>query len=279
MSSEFQFAGKRVLITGASSGLGREFAEQLAPRCAGLVLVARRGELLHGLAERLREAHGVEVHVVVADLAAPEPGERLLHAMTEAGLSVDVLINNAGFATYGRFGELTRARQREEIDLNVSALVELSHAFLPSLLSARGGIINVASTAAFQPVPHMAVYAASKAFVLHFSEALAAEYREQGLRVLALCPGSTNTEFFDIVGTDDASRGQKADPRDVVERGLQAFVRGRSHFIHGWNNYLTAQSPRFMSRRLTASICANVMRPRGLPPPRRLPVPGSGSEG
>ncbi|HEY6877975.1 MAG TPA: SDR family NAD(P)-dependent oxidoreductase, partial [Polyangiales bacterium] len=170
----------------------------------------------------------------------------------------------------GTFGEVSLAQQREEIDLNVGVLVELTHLFLPMLEQKRGGVINVASTAAFQPVPYMAVYGATKAFVLSFSEALWAEYRERGVRVLALCPGSTNTPFFDRIGRQ-AVVGELRRPDVLVDVALRAFDRNRSYVIDGFKNYWLAHGLRLVPRRTPLRVIASMMRPRP-----SLPSQGTG---
>lgn len=252
----FDFAGKTVLITGASMGIGEVFARQLAELGATLVLVARSRDRLERLAAELPRAH-----VVVEDLGSPEAAQRVFAAVTQRGLDVDVLINNAGFGAYGRFAELPLDNHHDAIALNVGALVELTHVFLPMLERRQGGVIQIASTAAFQPVPYMAVYGASKAFVLSFSEALWAEYRPRGVRVLALCPGATETPFFQRAG-EAAAFGKKATPEAVVRLGLAAFQANRASVIHGTGNFLTSMISRFTSRQLTATIGARLMRPR-----------------
>lgn len=256
------FTNQTVLVTGASTGIGATFARELARREANLVLVARSEARLRALATQLEREHAVTVHVVPADLAQPGAVKRLREAVQTRGVTIDLLINNAGFATYGRFAELSIATQREEIDLNVGALVELTWAFLPDVVERRGGIINVASTAAFQPVPYMAVYGATKAFVLSFSEALWAEYRGRGVRVFALCPGATDTPFFDRVGAEEAALGARARPESVVAEALSAYAAGRSHLITGASNYLLAQASRFLPRESAARVAERTMRPR-----------------
>lgn len=257
----FDFVGKAVVVTGGSTGIGAAFASELARRQARLVLVARSEERLRSLAASLTKAHGVKVDVLAEDLAKPGAAKRVSDAVHGLGLTVDVLINNAGFATYGPFETVSLEAQREEIDLNVGTLVELTHLFLPDLERRRGGVIQVASTAAFQAVPFMAVYAASKAFVLSFSEALWAEYRERGVRVLALCPGATDTPFFARAG-EEAAFGKKASAEDVVRVGLKAFDANRSHVVHGTGNYFTALSSRWFTREFVARLTARLMRPR-----------------
>jgi short-subunit dehydrogenase len=257
----YDFAGKTVLVTGGSMGIGAAFAEELARKKARLVLVARSEEKLRALAASLAAAHRVTVEVIAEDLAKPGAPRRVYDEAKRRGLTVDVLVNNAGFATHGPFAEVSLDAQREEIDLNVGALVELTHLFLPDIERRRGGVIQVASTAAFQSVPYMAVYAATKAFVLSFSEALWAEYRDRGVRVLALCPGATDTPFFARAG-EGAAFGVKAAPEDVVRVALKAFDANRSYVVHGTGNYVTAMSSRWFTREFVVKLSARLMRPR-----------------
>lgn len=223
------FSGQTSLITGASSGLGLEFARTLAARGSNLVLVARRESLLEEEAVTLREAHGVTVTTIASDLARPTAATELHAELTARGLAIHTLINNAGFGTYGPFVDEDPARIAAEIQLNVGTLVSLTHALLPDLIAAgRGALVNVASTAAFQPVPTMAVYSATKAFVLNFTEAIAHEVRGTGLRVLALCPGATRTEFFDVVGTESAAVGNYQTSHQVITTAMRALDRKRT---------------------------------------------------
>jgi short-subunit dehydrogenase len=254
--NDFDFTGKTVVVTGASTGIGAVFARELTRRGARVVLVARSRDKLERLAGELPGAQ-----VVAEDLARPGAAQRVLDAVTAMGLDADVLVNNAGFGSYGPFDELALATQREAIDLNVGALVELTHLFLPMLERRQGGVINVASTAAFQPVPYMAVYGATKAFVLSFSEALWAEYRPRGVRVLALCPGATETPFFERAG-EGAALGKKAPAEDVVRVALEAFRANRASVVHGTANYLTTLTARFTTRALAARFTARLMKPR-----------------
>lgn len=258
----YRYEDKCVVVTGASMGIGEAFALELAERGARLVLVARSRDKLERLATRIaRDAKHAPV-VVALDLGRPGAAERLVSSLRERSLEVDVLINNAGFATYGPFEDVSLAEQSAEIALNVQALVELSHALLPDIVARRGGIMQIASTAAFQPVPFMAVYGATKAFVLSFSEALWAELRPRGVRVLAVCPGATDTPFFARVGAEEASLGKKAPPAAVVASALRAFDKNRSHVVCGTGNYLTAQLARVFPRETTARITAGLMKPR-----------------
>lgn len=253
---DFDFAGKTVLVTGASMGIGAVFARELSRRGAKLVLVARSKDKLEAIAKELAEAH-----VIAEDLGQPGAAQRVFDAVSALGLDVDVLINNAGFGLHGAFGELDIGVQRESIGLNVTALVDLTHVFLPMIERQQGGVIQIASTAAFQPVPYLAVYGATKAFVLSFSEALWAEYRPRGVRVLALCPGATETAFFARSG-EGAAVGKKASAEDVVRLGLQAFRANRASVVHGTANYFTALLSRFATREFTAKLTARMMKPR-----------------
>jgi hypothetical protein len=263
----FTYRGKTALITGASSGIGAHFAKMLAQRGADVILVARREDKLNSLAYELAQQHNVQTHVLAADLSQENAAQTVFAQTQERGLHVDILINNAGFATHGQFEELDQARDHEQVMLNVTAVVDLSHAFLPAMLvRGDGAIINVASTAAFQPLPYMAVYGATKAFVVSFSEALWAEYQGRGVRVLALCPGATDTPFFEVVGAQEAVVGQKLSPEYVVQVGLDALEAGKSYVIPGTQHYLLAQVPRFVPRALAARIVARLARPRSPEP-------------
>lgn len=257
------YQGKRALITGASSGIGECFARAFAAQGADLILVARSEPKLQALAAELRQKHAVQVSVIPLDLTQPAAAQTL-HQRTEAEqLRVDVLVNNAGFASHGYFEQVDLKRQVDEITLNVSVLVELTHWFLRGMVRrGNGTIINVSSTAAFQPVPYMAVYAASKAFVLNFTQALFEEYRERGIHVMALCPGATETAFFEVVGAQEASVGARATPEAVVKAALGAINQRRSFVIEGRMNKLLAALPRFVPRPLAARIAGNAVRPR-----------------
>lgn len=221
------YHGQTTLITGASAGLGAEFARQLASRGSDLVLVARRRERLEELAAELRAHHRIQVHVLAMDLATGSPGQALAEQLEHLGLHVTSVINNAGFASFGPFHEADPTRLRQEIAVDVTAVADISRAFIAQLRTAgRGVLVNVASMAAYQPNPRMALYGATKAFVLSLTEALWAESRGTGLRVLALSPGATRTEFFDVVGTERAAGGTRlAAPADVVRTALAALDR------------------------------------------------------
>lgn len=256
------YRGKVVVVTGASMGIGEAFARQLAAQGADVVLTARSAERLEALAASLRAQHGVRALPIALDLAAPGAPAALAAQIAQAGWGVDVLINNAGFGAYGRFGEVALAQQSGEIALNVVALVELTHLLMSDIVARRGGVINVASTAAFQPVPYMAVYGATKAFVLSFSESLAVEYRAQGVQVLALCPGATETPFFDRMGTREVAVGAMATPDQVAALGLRALARGEMTRVHGLANLLLVSLARFVPRALVARISGAMLAPR-----------------
>lgn len=258
----FTYQGKTALITGASSGIGATFARTLAAKGMNVILVARSEEKMHTLANEIVGQFSVRAEVVATDLGGDHAAQDVYEEVQRRGLDVDLLINNAGFGTHGRFETLDVARDHDEITLNVSALVDLTHVFIPSMVSRReGAIINVASTAAFQPLPYMAVYGATKAFVVSFSVALAQEYRRRGIRVVALCPGATATDFFQVVGTEDAAVGQKRTPQQVVATALQALERGQSVAIDGRANSLLALFARLMPMPFAARFAEPMMRP------------------
>ena len=249
------------LVTGASAGIGVEFAKRLAERGYDVILSARRRERLVELAARLRAEHGdVRVEVIVADLSLPVAPAQIVAETARLGLHVDLLVNNAGFGTHGRFEALDADRERCEIAVNVAALVALTHAYLPAMLErGSGGVINVASTAAFQPVPYMSVYGATKAFVRSFSEALHEEVRTRGVRVLALCPGPTATEFF----TSDvaAPRGPVRTVREVVTTGLRAYDAAVPLAIDGPSNRLLIALSSLIPRRWVTQMAGRIMHP------------------
>lgn len=249
-----------VLITGASAGLGAEYARQFAARRHNLVLVARREQALTDLAAQLRSAHGVEVTVIAQDLARPDAAAELHSRTEELGIEVDTLINNAGFGTHGDLADADVQRITDEITLNCTTLVGLTMRYLPAMRArGRGTLINIASTAAFQPLPHMAVYGATKAFVLSFTEALWAEEKPNGIRVLAVCPGATATEFFEVAG-ESAAVGIKRTAAQVVEHTLRELDGGKPSFVDGGINAFTAHIlTRLVPRRVTLAITGRAM--------------------
>lgn len=261
--------GMTALITGASSGIGEAFSQALAARGINLVLVARSGQRLATLAAHLKEQHGVQTTVIASDLTLPTAAATVAQAIQERGLSIDLLINNAGFATQGHFEAISPERDREQIGVDVAAVVALTHAFAPAMLARRSGaIINVASLAAFLPTPYMAVYGASKAFVLSFSQALAEEFGRQGMQVLALCPGATETGFFSVAGEVPGAERLRT-PQQVVNTALRALARNRTVVVDGRTNAVIAQlSHALPSRLATRSLGARV---RASESPGRLP--------
>jgi uncharacterized protein len=248
------------LVTGASSGIGEAFARALAGRGDDVVLIARSARRLEAIAAELTAKHGIRADVIVADLADVGAPDAIVAELVARAIVVDTLVNNAGFGTHGEFVVLDPQRERDEITVNVYAPVALTRALLPGMLARkRGAVINVASTAAFQPVPYMATYGATKAFVLSFTEALAEEVRAHGVRVVALCPGQTETAFF--TGIDEARTGRARTPEQVVATGLRALDRGTVVVVDGFSNYALANSNRFAPRRLVARFVAAMERP------------------
>ena len=237
------YRGATTLITGASSGLGAEFASQLAGRGADLVLVARRKDRLDDLGARLAVEHGITATSISLDLSAPSAPSELLAELASAGIGVASLVNCAGFGMVGDFASSDPERLANLVAVNVATLTGVTRALLPQLLSAdRGVLINIASTAAYQPVPAMAAYGASKAYVLSLTEAIAFETRKSHLKTLALSPGPTRTEFFDVVGTEDAAVGNFQTPREVVELALHELDKRfpRASIVSGRRNGATA---------------------------------------
>jgi short-subunit dehydrogenase len=251
------------LITGASGGIGEAFARRLADRGKDLVLVARSEDKLRALAEELSTKQGVQTHVIVTDLAQPSAARPVFDETERLGLDVDLLVNNAGFCKVGEFAAIPLEVQARMVQLNANALMELSRLYLPAMRRRRrGGIINVASNAAFQPVPYMSVYAATKAFVLHFSEGLAEEVAADGVTVLALCPGATATDFWAVAGTWEDRLQTMATADEVVVGALRAFERRKSSFTHGFQNRAVAfLSSRLAPRRLVARIAGRMLNP------------------
>jgi hypothetical protein len=244
------------LITGASAGLGAEFARQCAARGDELILVARRRDRLEALAGVL----GGRAHVVAADLAAAGAAPRLMEEIAALGLTVETLVNNAGFGLVGRFAALPLDRQRGMIDLNIAALTELAHLALPAMLERRRGfLLNLASTAAFQAGPGFGVYFATKAYVLSFTEALHQELKGSGVHVSALCPGPTATEFGEVAGVSSQSFTKfSADAAAVVRSGLAGLARNKAVIVPGAMNKVSVQSGRVIPRALMRRIVAGL---------------------
>ena len=257
----------RALVTGASSGIGAVYARALRSRGERLVLVARREERLAALA---RELGGDDwATVVPVDLAAPDAARGLRERLEAQGLAVDLLVNNAGLGHTAPFEQQPLEVVRAMIDVNVSALVELTHAFLPGMRErGRGRIVNVASNAAFQPVPFLTVYAATKAFVLSFTEGLAEELRGSGITVQGLCPGLTQTEFLEVAGTHrglKVTRTPMMTAEQVVETSLRGLDRGRLRVVPGWSNRLAIFAQRFVPAVVPRRVAAELYRPTERP--------------
>ncbi|MCM3901909.1 MAG: SDR family oxidoreductase [Pyrinomonadaceae bacterium] len=270
---KIHYQGRWAVVTGASSGLGQGFAARLAERGMSLVLTGRNKGRLDETARQIRRvAPRVKVEMVAADLSTRSGVSALLEHVSDR--PIEVLINNAGFGSYGPFAESDSDREADEVAVDISAVIALARAFLPGMLDrGSGGILNVASTIAFQPAPYQAVYGASKAFVLSFSQALWAEARAAGVAVTALCPGPTRTGFVDALGADvghTAIYRRLADPEPVIEAGLRALDKGRAVVIPGLRNRVVAESGRFMPREWLTRVSARLLRP--LDPTFRAPI-------
>jgi hypothetical protein len=252
------------LITGASAGLGEHFAHRFAKDGHDVILVARNEARLNALAERLRLSK-IRTHVMPFDLADPRTPARLFEAVSAKGLEVEFLVNNAGFGSNGAFGDLDLHRELEMIQVNCTALLELTHRFLAPMRKRRSGrVLNIASTAGFQPGPFMATYYATKAFVLSFSEALAFELQGSGVTVTVSCPGATQTEFAKVAGNDQSLLFKNpgvAKAEDVVEHAYEAMMQGETTAVHGWMNYAAYQALRVSPRSMVRSIVASLNKP------------------
>ncbi|MEU7728026.1 SDR family oxidoreductase [Streptomyces sp. NPDC040724] len=257
------YRGTTALITGASAGLGVEFARQWAERGADVALVARRVDRLEELAADLERRYGIKARPIAADLARPGAAAALRAELDALGIPVHTLINNAGFGSHGPFAAEDPARISEMIQLNVLAVTELTREFLPALTAdGRGALVTVASAAAYQPTPAMAVYGATKAFVLNFTEAVAYETRTSSLRVLAVSPGPVRTEFFDVVGSRDAAVGRMATPEQVVTAARRALDRGKTpaSIVVGLGNRLSATASALAPRRLALTVAGRALK-------------------
>ncbi len=254
--------GKWALVTGASAGIGWALAAQLAAGGTNLVLTARRRERLEQLAGQLRGEHRVSVEILAADLARAAAPEEILAFTRGKGIAVDLLVNNAGFGAYGEFPKIDLARQLAMVQVNIAAVLHLTHLYLPAMIERRrGDILIVSSTAAFQGVPYISTYAATKAFDLLFAEALAEEVRCYGIRVCALCPGSTATEFHEAAGEPEHTRRRQETAEKVARVGLQALAAGKSSVVSGLGNALGVQGQRLAPRRLVTRVAARLFRP------------------
>ena len=251
------------LITGSSSGIGAAFARKLATRGRNVLLVARSEDKLITLCNELGRISGVRAQYFVLDLTQPDAGAQLFDETRKRQLEIDMLINNAGFGSMGDFARLDLANELKIIELNVKSLVELTHLFLgPMRDRKQGTIINVASTAGFQSVPFMATYAATKAFVLSFSEALWEENRKHGVHVMALCPGVTETNFFEASHMDRPPMRAIQSPEAVVDAALRGLARHKSSVVSGWSNLLMIESERLVPRSMVIKLAGKALRSR-----------------
>jgi len=255
--------GKWALVTGASAGIGTALARELAEGGTNLVLTARRRERLEALAAGLRTAD-VRVEIIAADLASPQAPQAIYDFIAAKNISIELLINNAGFGGYGELHQQPAQRLLDMVQVNCTAVVHLTRLFLPAMVERRSGdILILASTASFQAVPYISTYAATKAFDLLFAEGLAEEVKPYGIRVCALCPGSTTSEFHEVAGQAHLAAERKQESAEKVARtGLQALAAGKSYVISGLGNYLGAQSQRLVPRRLVTKIAAKMFRPK-----------------
>ncbi len=259
------FKNITALVTGASSGIGKALARELAAQGAHLILVSRNTQRLEQEAEDLKIRFGVNAHIFPADLSRHEICQGLFEWTRKNDLTVDVLVNNAGLAHYGPFDEAGLEDTSAMLDLNVRALTHLTRLFLPGMLEKRtGGVLNVASTAGFQPIPYLSVYAATKAFVLNFSEALWKECKSRGVRVFCLCPGNTLTRFHQTAGINKQRMFFSASAADVARFALRKFLKSdQPSGIYGFWNKLMIYAERLSPRRLTTLVTGLMYRPNG----------------
>jgi len=254
---------KSTLITGASSGIGEAFARKLAEQKHNLVLVARSGEKLHQLCDELMLKHKITAHYVALDLTGFEADKKLFEETRKHGFEIEWLINNAGFGSMGDFAELDLERELQMIDLNISALVALTRHYLPSMRARKSGvIINVSSTAGFQAIPFMATYAATKAFVTSFSEAIAEENRPFNVTVTAVCPGPTETNFFAASKAIPFSAKGMQPPEAVVEKALKAVKGKKPLVISGITNYIGAVLGTLTPDSIVTRVVGDYLRPK-----------------
>jgi uncharacterized protein len=255
--------GKWALITGASAGIGSALAEQLAAHGVNLLLTARRADRLARLAEDLAARHQIQTEVYAADLTRPQAPGEIFRFTEQKRLLIELLINNAGFGAYGEFRKHEAQRLLDMVQVNVASVVHLTHLFLPKMVERRSGsILILASTAAFQPVPYLGTYAATKGFDLLFAESLAEEVRQYGVHVCALCPGSTVSEFHEVAGASHVAGPQESNEK-VARVGLEALAAGKSSVISGTRNLLSMEAQRLVPRRLVSRIVARMFRPQG----------------
>ncbi len=276
---KLELADRWAVVTGASSGIGAEFARQLAARGMHLLLTARRQDRLETLAQQLFQEFGTKTVLVQLDLAAPGACEELIHKIRELPLPLTLLVNNAGFGSVASIEHTDPQRILGIVDLNIRVLTQLTYEFLPDFIRRKeGGIINVASVVAFQPVAYMSGYAASKAYVLHLTEGLWAELQDHQVRMLALCPGTTRTEFFDEAGISHWLKSNSSHtPAQVVSAALKSYERNRPVCVPGWKNWIMTLLPRLTFRKLvvkeTKRLFEKVVRQSQTPAASRTDTP------
>ena len=257
--------GKWAVVTGASAGIGEAIAVELAEAGVNLVLTARRRERLDMLAERLRSQHSVQTKVIVADLSQSQAPRQIFDATEGAGLKVDVLINNAGFGEYGEFLRSSLEMQLNMVQVNCAAVVHLTRLWIPAMVERRrGAVMIVASTASYQPVPYLATYGATKAFDRMLAEALAEEMKRHGVRVSALCPGPTESEFNQVAGERAGDRRKAQSAAEVACRGLEGLARGKHWVLPYFAGRLQVFAQRFVPRRVVSSAVERMFRPPNL---------------
>lgn len=274
------FNDRWALVTGASSGIGAEFAARLAGRGMHLILAARRADRMEALARELLTKHGTNCHIVSIDLSETGAGQKLLTEIAKTGVTVDLLVNNAGVGQIGDIETTNPDAIQRLLQLNICTLTDLTYRVLPGMLErGSGAIINVSSVAAFQPVAFMSAYAASKSYVLHFSEALWAEARSRGVTVMALCPGVTETEFFDLAGAPGwLHKHTSQTPFKVVKRALRALEKRKQYIIPGWKDYFMTILVRLATRRTAVNESKRYFRPANRPAAESIEVEANSAE-
>src|SRR5579859_3871331 len=256
------WSGKWALVTGASAGIGKALAEELARGGTNLVLTARRRERLEELAQQLGDSRKIQTRIFVSDLTERDAPEKIFQFTKLQGIEIELLINNAGFGAYGEFPTVETRRLTDMVHVNCAAVVHLTRLYLPEMVARRRGyVLIVASTASFQSVPYISTYAATKSFDLLLAEGLAEEMKPYGVRVCALCPGTTTSEFHELAGHPSHARGREQTAETVVQNGLRALAAGKSYVISGMGNYLGAHGERLVPRRLVTRVAAKMFRP------------------
>ena len=258
-----EWKGKWALVTGASAGIGKALAEELAKGGTNLLLTARREGRLRSIASELSSKHDIRSEVLVADLAEPSAPHAIFQFAQQKDLVIDLLVNNAGFGQYGELHSTDTDRLLQMVEVNCIAVLHLTRLFVPVMVSRRrGDVLIVASTAAFQAVPYITTYAATKVFDLYLAEGLAEELEPYGIRVCALCPGTTISEFHEIAGHPAHSKGRPQSAEEVARNGLEALAAGKSYVISGLANYLGAHGERLVPRRFVTRVAAKMFRPQ-----------------